>query len=106
MSVSTGQVVLYTLNSDDVERINRRRVRGAGHGDGWPAGAQAHVGNSVSIGDIVPLIVVRVWPHEYGANVPGVNGQALLDGNDQLWITSAREGTEPGTWSAWRTGTP
>lgn len=66
----------------------------------WPAGAQAHIGNTAAEGDIVPLVVVRVWPNEYGEGIPGVNGQAFLDGNDVLWVTSAKEGTEPGTW-AW-----
>ena len=42
---------------------------------------------------------VRVLGAEYGPGVPGVNGQAFLDGNDVLWVTSAREGTEPGQWS-------
>ncbi|MFA6242689.1 MAG: hypothetical protein WC655_17250, partial [Candidatus Hydrogenedentales bacterium] len=68
----------------------------------WPTGAQAHIGNHASAGEVVPLLVVKVWPDEYGAGIPGVNGQAMLDGNDALWITSAKEGTEPGTW-AWPT---
>jgi hypothetical protein len=43
--------------------------------------------------------VVVVWPNEHGPDFDGVNGQAFLDGNDVLWITSAKEGTEPGQWS-------
>ena len=31
----------------------------------------------------MPLVVVKVWPNEYGQDVPGVNGQALLDGNSR-----------------------
>jgi hypothetical protein len=89
--VTVGRTVLYTLSEQDAEEINRRR---------WPAWAQAHIGNPAAAGDEVPLVVVRVWPHEFGENVPGVNGQAFLDGNDTLWVTSAKEGTEPGTW-AW-----
>jgi hypothetical protein len=114
--ITTGRTVLYTLSEQDAEHINRRRTTGSdiaarmktsvesqGHNPlifGWPAGAQAHIGNTAAAGDVVPLVVVRVWPHKFGQDVPGVNGQAFLDGNDTLWVTSAKEGTEPGTW-AW-----
>lgn len=97
MQPSIGRLVHYKLSSDDAERINRRRVAEP-HEPGWPAGAQAHVGNGVAAGEVVPLVIVRVWPSEYGDGKPGVNGQALLDGNDQLWITSAAEGDGPGQW--------
>jgi|SRR6185295_17620193 len=107
MQVTTGRTVLYTLSESDAQAINRRRTNGSSIAARmkaspaeWPEGAQAHIGNSASAGDVVPLVVVRVWPHEFGEGVPGVNGQALLDGNDTLWITSAKEGSEPGTW-AW-----
>lgn len=43
-----------------------------------------------SKGNIVPLIVVRVWQNEYGTQ-PGVNGQVILDGEFTLWVTSVRE---------------
>ena len=49
-----------------------------------------------SKGDIVPLIVVRVWNNEYG-DKPGVNGQIILDGEFTLWVTSVRE-YEGGFW--------
>lgn len=119
MTPTTGRIVLYTLTDEDAAAVNRRRTSGKsieqrlrlgtagyhaepGPSDlrAWPAGAQAHIGNPASAGDVVPLLVVRVWPNEFGDGVPGVNGQAFLDGNDVLWITSAREGTTPGTW-AW-----
>ena len=107
MQITTGRTVLYTLSDDDVTQINRRRTNGRSIRERmqaepkqWPEGAQAHIGNTASAGDVVPLVVVLVWPNEYGEGAPGVNGQALLDGNDTLWITSAKEGTEPGTW-AW-----
>lgn len=109
MTPTTGRIVLYTLTEDDATKINRRRTNGASVAEQmkavpahWPAGAQAHIGNAASAGEVVPMVVVRVWPNEFGDGIPGVNGQALLDGNDALWITSAREGTEPGTW-AWPT---
>lgn len=84
---SIGRVVHYRLTQYDVDSIERRKTA---------AGA---VANPHTVGQVVPLDIVLVWPDEHGAGVPGVNGQAKIDGNFQLWITSAREGTEPGTWS-------
>ena len=98
MKPSIGRIVHYILTSQDVGAINRRRVSGVGHGPNWPAGAQAHVGNPESTGEHVPMIICAVWPNEHGPNFDGVNGQVFLDGNDSLWVTSAKEGTEPGTW--------
>ncbi len=107
MTITTGRTVFYTLSDDDAMKINRRRTNGGSIAERmkadpkqWPEGAQAHIGNHANSGEVVPLLVVKVWPNEYGEGVPGVNGQAFLDGNDALWITSAKEGTEPGTW-AW-----
>lgn len=98
MKPSIGRIVHYSLTTQDKEEIERHRVHGKGHGDAWPKGAQAHVGNPVSVGEHVPMIVCVVWPNEHGPNFDGVNGQVFLDGNDSLWVTSAKEGTEPGTW--------
>lgn len=78
--------------------ITQRRISGAGHSENWPAGAIAHTGNPHTVGQELPLLVVSVYPDEFGAGVPGVNGQVFLDGNDVLWMTSAKEGIEPGTW--------
>ncbi len=112
MTPTIGRIVLYTLTEDNAKQINRRRTDSKSIRERmqveprqWPEGAQAHIGNSASVGDVVPLHVVRVWPDEYGVGVPGINGQAILDGNDTLWVTSAKEGaqpgvSEPGTW-AW-----
>lgn len=115
MQVTVGRTVLYKLSEDDAKQINRRRTTSGEIRERieqtfapstppsrpvWPLGAQAHIGNTAGEGDVVPMVVVRVWPNEYGEGVPGVNGQAFLDGNDALWITSAKEGADPGTW-AW-----
>jgi hypothetical protein len=105
MQPTVGRIVHYTLTTDNAEQINRRRTTGKAIADRipdgkWPAGAQAHIGNGAHAGDVLPLLICRVWPDEYGPGVPGVNGQVFLDGNDQLWVTSAKEGTDPGTW-AW-----
>ena len=83
-----GRILHYRLRQQDVDAINDRRT-------GASLGNQ---GNPVAVGEVVPLVVLKVWPNEYG-DKPGVNGQALLDGNDTLWVTSAREGVEPGQWT-------
>lgn len=101
---SIGRIVHYRLSAQDAEAIARRRTSGVSIAgrikeEKWPLGAQAHIGNPVAEGQTLPLVICRVWPDEYGPGVHGVNGQVLLDGNDQLWVTSAREGEGPGTWS-------
>ena len=95
-TLSVGRIVQYVLSKEDVEQINRRRVEGVGHGKDWPQGAQAHVGNQASAGAVVPAIVV--WPHHNEDST--FNGQAFLDGNDVLWITSVPYSAEskPRTW--------
>jgi hypothetical protein len=81
-----GRTVLYSLTKSDVSRIERLRI-------------EVSRMNPHAEGQKVPLTVVLVWPNEYGDGVPGVNGQAILDGEGTLWVTSAKEGTEPGQWS-------
>lgn len=124
MQPSIGRIVLYTLTEEDAKQINRRRTSGADIAERiknnslvesalnikqaggvfppmWPLGAQAHIGNAATAGEQFPCVIVRVWPNEFGAGVPGINGQVLLDANDQLWITSVGECPEPkpGTWN-------
>lgn len=94
-----GRIVHYKLDPLDVEHISRRRVANAIEAAAWPAGAQAHVGNPVKVGQVIPMIVTSVWPDEYGPGIYGVNGQCLLDGNDSFWVTSKQNGTDPGMWS-------
>lgn len=93
MQPSIGRIVHYKLTAADAEAVMRRREGFVQ--EGWPATAQRHVGNPVSEGTIVPAIVVS----QLTGDPSVVNAQALLDGNDSLWITSVHEGTEPGTWS-------
>lgn len=86
-----GRVVLYTLTQDDADKINRRRTSGQSIADRikmavWPLGAQAHIGNIVSSGEVYPATVVRAW-----GDTPesAINLQVYLDGNDVFWVTSA-----------------
>lgn len=113
MKPTIGRIVLYTLTEDDAKQINRRRTtataiaeriknNSAKLGDfslaepvppHWPLGAQAHIGNDVTAGEVYPMVVTRVWSETT------VNGQVLLDGNDCLWASSATEGEGGHTWS-------
>lgn len=116
MIPTIGPIVHYKLSADDAAQINRRRTTGSsiaarmkehrvavpgGSHDvavyGWHAGAQAHIGNEVSEGDVFPMLIVRVWgPSAESA----VNGQVFLDGNDAFWATSRTVGEQVGqfTW--------
>lgn len=107
MTPSIGRILHYVLTANDCEAIQqRRKPLGTFHEANWPEGAQAHVGNPVHEGLHVPLVVTAVWPNEYGEGTVGVNGQVLLDGNDSLWVTSARlqdDSLPPGVigWCHW-----
>ena len=82
MGITIGRTVLYSLNRFDAAAIGYSQE-----------------------GELVPMIVVKVWPNEFG-NKPGVNGQLIVDSpKGMLWVTSKAEGTEPGTWR-WPTITP
>ncbi len=93
MIPTIGRIVHYRLAIEDVVALTKGRIH--------PSRMR---GNPMSEGDVVPMIVIRVYPDEFGPGLHGVNGQAFLDGNDSIWITSAREEgeprlQEPGTWS-------
>lgn len=104
MKPTIGRIVHYRLSQEAVEMIARRRTTSSSiadriKGGEWPLGAQAHIGNPHHKGQVLPMIITVVWPNEYGPNFDGVNGQVILDGNDTLWVTSVKEGTEDGQWS-------
>jgi hypothetical protein len=103
MTPTIGRTVIYTITEEQAATINRRRTTGSEiaariHTSEWPTGAQAHIGNGAWGGEEYPMVIVRVWPDEFGIGKPGINGQVLLDGNDTLWVTSAGEGDAPGKW--------
>ena len=110
---SIGRIVHYRLSADDATQINRRRTSGVSIATrmktfaqsaqggpevvyGWPEGAQAHIGNVVAEGDTFPMLITKVWGDNPSS---AVNGQAYLDGNDVLWVTSACVGEGPRTFS-------
>ena len=101
MTPTLGRIIHYTLTQQDVDQIMRRRTsaseiasRMAATPPGWPAGAQAHIGNTVRPGQIVPVIIVAVWSEVC------INGRAMLDGTDEYWVSSAMFSPEPnqGMW--------
>lgn len=129
MKPTIGRVVHFRLTAEQAKQINRLRVGSAEAGIAvppapfapfgslperlWPDGAVRHVGNSVGEGSVVPLIITTIWPDEYkgegylahhgpGTKYEsdfGINGQAILDGNDSLWVCSApQHSTLPGCW--------
>jgi len=103
--LAIGNVVVYRLTASDCDAINRRRTSGQSIHErlqqeppAWPEGAQAHIGNQVHVGQVVPFVVTAVWPEEFDGK-GGYNGQVLLDGTDSLWVTSVQQGMEPGNWN-------
>lgn len=77
MLVTTGRILIYRLTKDDAAQINRRRTNPASileriQSALWPIGAQAHIGNSVSVGEAFPPAgdqggrLVREWPSFVG----------------------------------------
>lgn len=90
MAPTIGRILHYRLTADDVKRIEEV------HLVNWTPGKV--VGNPHQEGQVLPLIVAVVWPNEYGPDFDGVNGQVVLDGALSLWVTSVKEGTEPGMW--------
>lgn len=100
MTPIIGRTVLYRLSEADVVQINRRRDDAAENMVTirvQKPGFQVHVGNRVSVGEVVSMVITAVWPNEYGTE-PGVNGQITLDGTDHLWVTSVAEGEVYGQW--------
>ncbi len=92
MKPTIGRIVVYKLTHANVQWASEQQSLLD------ESGVVLHRGNPIAPGDEVPLLVVRVWPDEFGEGIPGVNGQAFLDGDHSLWVTSAREGTDIGTW--------
>lgn len=97
-----GLMVLYRLTEEEALATNKRREDARQNLDKMREerpGFQAHVGNQVSEGERVPMILTKV-KNEFNPNYHGVNGQVLLDGTDSLWVTSVEEGDQPGEWEA------
>ncbi|MCZ4066445.1 hypothetical protein O1W71_02025 [Microbacterium sp. H37-C3] len=101
-AAAVGRIVHYKLSEQDAEAINRRRSdRLAYQSNPYndprvaykPTGFQVHHGNPAAAGDVLPMLIVRVWNDEV------VNGQVFLDGNDSLWVTSVPSGDGQRRWT-------
>lgn len=95
---TVGRIVNYRLSEEDAVQINRRRTTGKAIADRiveekWPLGAQAHIGNEAKAGDVLPMIIVKVWSDVC------VNGQVFLDGNDTFWGLSRNLGDQESNWN-------
>lgn len=86
MNPSIGRIVHYRLSEQDKQRITEMVNRPTASG-------RSPVMNPSSVGDTVAGIVVATWA-ESTANL-----HLLLDGEATLWVTSAKEGDQPGSWS-------
>lgn len=100
---AVGTRVRYTLNAEDAEQINERRVDHAAflkmngrerQGEAARTGHQGHVGNPAAEGDVFPGVVVAV----FGTAGTTANLQVFLDGNDAHWATSRQLGDGPGSY--------
>ena len=91
-TLQTGMIMLYKLSETDVDRIR-------GMTDPWNEvlyRERPRRGNPHEIGQVVPAIVV--WPHAGEGQAQTFNGQAILDGECTLWLTSVPRGDKPGQW--------
>lgn len=99
MKPSIGRIVHYELTPNDANKINSRRARAQTMiDDAEGHGVVACIGNIVQPGERVPLIITAVWPDGENGEVTETslfNGQAILDGNDSLWVTSTKIGDGP-----------
>lgn len=96
MIPSIGRTVHYTLSATEAQEVNRRRADAVKHHTTREAdGAVVHRGNAAREGDVLPMLIVRLWGEDEDSLV---NGQVFLDGNDSLWVTSRAQGHEPGQW--------
>ena len=116
-----GTFVHYRLTRVDAKLANKQRqFASENYLAHRKTGVQVHEGNAHTAGDVVPLLVVRVCPEEFSDSSSvcrdyapgdadlvwgfpsshyGVNGQAFLDGNRTIHITSAPEGAFNGGWT-------
>lgn len=99
MVPSVGRTVHLRLSDAQVGQINRRRQASIDVGGSGPEPQYDKLfsGNSVTSGDIFPLLITKIWSASPDETTP-VNGQVFLDGDDSLWVTSATQGELAGQW--------
>ncbi len=103
-STLLGERVFYRLTAADAEKVNRLRTDGdsirerMAQGQ-WPAGAQVHIGEHVSEGQLLPMIVTALHDERTPGFSDTIGGQVFLDGNDTFWVRRCGNGDQPGQWS-------
>ena len=83
-----GLLALLTVTAAQATQINDQRTASGGQKNG----------NTVTEGEVFPLLITAVWADGPGGNVSQdakVNGQLLLDGNDTFWVTSTQFSNVP-----------
>lgn len=89
MKPSLGQIVLYKLTTADAENANRQRQATPGSQNN-----SVFKGNTAHDGDVFPMLVTAIFdPAD-----TKVQGQVFLDGNDNLWATSVKQGNDLGQY--------
>lgn len=87
MDTVVGQIVHYRISQNDVQTIlNQRRTFEAHELEPLTGG------NDVRSGEIFPAIVIKTFSPEQ------VSLKVLLDGPDDLWMTSKSYGNSEGQW--------
>jgi hypothetical protein len=76
MKPTLGRIVHITLSADLAALINRKGL----------------AGNPCQEDQVLPFIVTRIWSDDL------VNGQLILDGPQNHWMTSVHQGTGPDQW--------
>jgi hypothetical protein len=109
VNVQPGDRVLYTLDTEDAESVNRRRAdfqsfqalyashkhpHGRTSGGSGASGHVAHTGLQVHAGQELPADVVIV------SESRTLCLRVLLPGSDVQWVMNVPRGDGPGQWRA------
>jgi hypothetical protein len=93
-----GTAVQYVLTAQDAAEANQDRAKHFNFtrtlGAVLHTGHVGRVGNTAHEGDVCAATVLRV----FNEASPTVNLRVHLDGNDDVWRTSAAHGNAPGNW--------
>lgn len=82
-----GRIVRYRLSAVDADAITQNRL------------VTGRPGNTVSEGDALPMIIVRVHAQEAKPD-SYVNGRVILDGDGpDYWARTVKQGEIAGTFS-------